>query len=141
MKIVSTTPAALLRSVPDERRADMTRLHREIVRVMKGLPCVVWEGVFWGGSAQRIIGYGEHRYTRADGKDVHWFIVGLALQKQYISVYVNAVDGRRYLAETYGKKLGRVKVGKSSVSFASLADVKLDVLLEMIGRARALQPR
>jgi len=119
----------------------MTRLHREIARVMKGLPCVVWEGLFWGGSTQRIIGYGEHHYTRADGKDVHWFVVGLALQKQYISVYVNAVDGSRYLAEMYAKTLGRVKVGKSSVSFSSLSDVKFEVLLEMVARARALQAR
>jgi hypothetical protein len=60
------------------------------------------------------------------------------VQKKYISVYVNAVDGRQYLAEKYKKRLGRVKVGRSNISFKRLADVDSGSLRELIARARRL---
>ena len=94
--------------------------------------------MFWGGSAQSIIGYGDYSYVRSDKKPVEWFIVGLARQKNYYSVYVNAADGRRYLTEAYAGRLGKVKVGKSSVSFRRLADVEMEVLVELVERAGVL---
>lgn len=99
---------------------------------------VLWTGIFWGGSEQAIIGYGDYTYTRPRGKTLEWFIVGLAVQKKYISVYVNAVEGDQYLAEKYAERLGKVKVGKSSISFTRLADINLDVLLELVGKAEQL---
>jgi hypothetical protein len=72
----------------------------------------MWEGVFWGGSEQRIIGYGNFSYQRSDKKQVEWFLVGLTRQKNYFSVYVNAVEGKHYLAELYGSRLGKVKTEK-----------------------------
>ena len=74
--------------------------------------------------------------TQARGRTVEWFMVGLALQKQYISVYVNAVEDRQYVAEKYAPELGKVKVGKSSISFRRLDDVNLDVLAKVISIAR-----
>jgi len=59
----------------------------------------------------------------------------LASQKNYISVYVNATDEDGYLTEKYIDKLGKAKVGKSSISFDSLEDINLDVLLELIDKA------
>ena len=84
---------------------------------------------------QQIIGYGNFSYVRSDKKQVEWFLVGLARQKNYFSVYVNAVEGKQYLAEIYNSRLGKVKTGKSSVSFRNLEDVNLDVLREMIEHA------
>ena len=95
----------------------------------------MWEGVFWGGSEQQIIGYGNYSYQRSDKTQVEWFIVGLTRQKNYFSVYVNAVEGKTYLAELYGPQLGKVKIGKSSISFRNRADINLDVLREMIEHA------
>jgi hypothetical protein len=137
MEKVRTKPEAYIASLPDEVRDDMATLHARLSAVMKGLPAAVWEGTFWGGSAQQIIGYGDYEYAGSRGKTSRWFMVGLSAQKQYISVYVNAVEGRQYLAEKYAKKLGRVKVGKSSISFKRLSDVKLDVLVDLTARARA----
>ena len=48
---------------------------------------------------------------------------------------------RRYLAEAYAGRLGQAKVGKSSISFRTLADVDLDVLSELIERAGELTGR
>ena len=64
--------------------------------------------------------------------------MGLARQKNYYSVYVNAADGRRYLTEAYAGRLGKVKMGKSSISFRRLADVEIEVLMELVERAGVL---
>jgi hypothetical protein len=138
MEKVTTSPATHLKSLPAEIRQDATALHKLISSEMKGLPCALWTGTLWGGSRQQIIGYGDYTYTRSDGAPATWFMVGFGVQKKYISVYVNAVDGRQYLAEKYKKRLGRVKVGRSNISFKRLADVDSGSLRELIARARRL---
>jgi len=47
-------------------------------------------------------------------------------------------DGRTYLAERYAERLGKVKVGKSSISFTSVDDVDLQQLSELITEAKRL---
>ncbi len=90
----------------------------------------------WGGTDQEIIGYGTQSYVRSDKQTVTWFLVGLALQKNHVSVYINAVEDRQYLPERYGKALGAVKIGKSSIGFSSLDDIDLDQLESLVARAR-----
>ena len=141
MERVETSPGEYLASLPEEVGADMTALDELITAALPGRSRCLWEGVFWGGSEQRIIGYGDMSYVRSDKKRVDWFLVGLARQKSYYSVYVNAVDGRRYVAEAYADRLGKAKVGKSSISFRTMADVDLDILSELIERARELTGR
>ena len=138
MERVSTSPDEYLASLPAQTRSDMTALDERIAAALPGHSRCLWVGVFWGGSEQRIIGYGDYSYVRSDKKPVEWFVVGLARQKNYYSVYVNAVDGRRYLTEAYAGRLGRAKVGKSSITFRTLEDVELDVLTELVARAGVL---
>ena len=138
MQRSTKTPEEHLSSLPDRARADMVTLDSQVSEIMHGLERVVWEGKFWGGTDQQIIGYGDYTHTNRGGDVVSWFIVGLALQKNYISVYVNAVEDKKYLAEKYATKLGKVKVGKSSISFKKLEDVDLEALLELITKARDL---
>jgi len=140
MQTTDTPPDEYLASLPESVRGDMTTLDEEIALAMHGRHRVVWEGRFWGGTEQRIIGYGDHRYTGRSGKSVDWFVVGLAAQKNYITVYVTAVDDGAYLAEGAAGRLGKAKVGRSSISFKRLADIDLPVLLELVGRANTLMP-
>ena len=135
MEKTDTKPSDYIASLPAETRADVDRLDAAISDVMSGYPKTMWEGRFWGGSDQQIIGYGDYSYERSGGKTVEWFIVGLAQQKQYISVYVNATDDDGYLTERYADRLGKAKVGKSSISFKSLDNIHLDVLLDLVAHA------
>ena len=137
MQPVSTTPDEYIASLPDPVRAEMTALDTRISQAMAGHRRCLWEGVFWGGSEQHIIGYGECSYVRSDKTRVEWFMVGLARQKNYLSVYVNAVEGRRYLLDTFAGKLGKVKLGRTSIGFRTLADLDLDTLTELVTRAAA----
>lgn len=128
-------PSAYLESLPETDREPMKRLDRLISDIMAEQPRTLWEGTFWGGSDQTIIGYGDLAAARS-GQGPDWFMVGLALQKNYISMYVNAVEDGQYVLERYKARLGKVKVGKASVSFKSIEDVDLDTLAEVVGIAR-----
>jgi hypothetical protein len=135
MERSTTTPEEFIASLPDEVRPDIAELDRLIAGAMPGQERVLWEGVFWGGTQQRIIGYGEYRSVNRSGGEVEWFKVGLARQKDHISLYVNAVADGRYLVQAYVDRLGKAKVGSANVSFKRLADIDEDALLELVRRA------
>ncbi|HLT84459.1 MAG TPA: hypothetical protein VKZ83_09530 [Phototrophicaceae bacterium] len=109
-----------------------------ITAALPGATRVLWQGVFWGGTDQSIIGYGATVQPRPRGADVEWFLVGLARQSASLSLYVNAAEGKQYLAKVYGPRLGRTKVGSASISFASADALDLDVLDEMVRHAGRL---
>lgn len=137
MEKVETKPEEFIASIPGDMRAAIEKLDREISRIMKGEERVLWTGKFWGGSEQNIIGYGDLSYERK-GKVVKWFKIGLAVQKNYISLYVNAVEDNKYLGQKYGGELGKVKVGASSISFKKIEDVDMTSLTAMLKKAKAL---
>ncbi|MGD9630283.1 MAG: DUF1801 domain-containing protein [Pyrinomonadaceae bacterium] len=137
MEKVKTSPDEFIASLPDETRPAVEKLDKQIAKIMKGEERVLWTGIFWGGSEQNIIGYGDLSYERK-GKTVKWFKIGLASQKNYISIYVNAVDGNKYLTQKYGDALGKVKVGASSISFKKTDDLNLDKFTEMLKMASEL---
>ncbi|MDO9087572.1 MAG: hypothetical protein Q7U53_15295 [Anaerolineaceae bacterium] len=128
--------SAHIDSLPDEFRHTIKHLDKIISDIMVGHSRVLWEGPFWGGSEQAIIGYGDLTQTQSRGKIIEWFMVGLALQKNYISIYVNAVEDGQYVAEKYRSKLGKVKVGKASISFKNLNDLDIDTLQNVVSIAR-----
>lgn len=128
-------------STLEEKQKDMIFLDKEISKIMSGECRVLWQGKFWGGSEQNIIGYGELKYTRRKNEVVEWFKIGLAAQKDYISIYVNAIENNQYLAEKYKDKLGKVRVGKSSISFKNISDIDLKVFIELIKKARQLMSK
>jgi len=131
-----------LDSLPEEVKGDMKALDKTLSKVMKGEVRELYEGKFWGGSDQEIVGYGRTSSTRSDGRTIEYFLIGLAMQKNYISIYISAVEGREYLSEKYGKNVaspeGKVKVGKSSISFKSLADIDLEQLAALALKARTI---
>ena len=135
MQRTETSIDDYLTRLDDEVRNDMSVLHAKIAPVFDGLETVLYAGTFWGGSDQEIIGYGAQLFTRPNGTEVDWFIVGLAVQKNYLSLYVNAVEDGRYLSETHGKLLGKVKVGKASISFSGVDDIDLDALETLVTKA------
>ncbi len=115
---------------------DMTTLDAHMADVF-GPDRVLWRGIFWGGSEQAIIGYGDWTYRRPGKSDVNWFMVGLAQQKNAISVYIMAVEDGQYAvkkyADTFASGTGaKPKVGSSVVSFKRLSDVDLDALLRVV---------
>ncbi len=138
MEKTTTSVDDHLASLPEGVREDMVALDRLVSEAMAGLPRVMWEGTFWGGSDQKIIGYGDLVQKRPKGDDVEWFHVGLAAQKINISLYVNLTEEGEYLGARYGDRLGKVKLGAASIGFRRLESINVAVLEEMLTRAREL---
>lgn len=87
--------------------------------------------------AYNMLGYGSFKYTNYKKQTLEWPIISLASQKHYISLYVCALEGGKYIAEKYKSKLGNVSVGKSCIRFKKLEDLDLDHLRMILKKAAA----
>jgi hypothetical protein len=115
---------------PEPKRSDMRALHRIILRVMPA--CRLW---FLDGknSENKIvsnpnIGYGYRTIKYADGKTREFYQIGVSATTTGISVYILGIDDKKYLSETYGKKLGKASVSGYCVKFKTLQDIDIDAL-------------
>lgn len=80
----------------------------------------------WGES---IVGFGDHHYTYASGREGDWFLCGFSNRKQSLTLYIMG-----YL-EFYTdilEGLGKFKHGKGCLYIRRLSDVNLDVLRTLI---------
>jgi hypothetical protein len=116
-------------SLPADRVPLMTWCHDTIRRLAPELDVKLWG---------KIVGYGQMRFRYASGKEGDWFPIGLANQKQYVSLYVCIVEDGAYLAEARASKLGKVKVGRSCINMKKLSDLNLVELEALLVHAVAL---
>lgn len=77
-------------------------------------------------------GYGSFKCKNSKKELIDWPTIGIASQKNYISLYICAVDKNGYIAEQYKNDLGKVSVGKSCISFKKLEDLNLETLKKII---------
>lgn len=118
-----------LNKVDEPRRSDMKQLHALIRKVVpQYIPFLI----------SGMIGYGKYHYKYASGREGDWSIVALASQKNYISVYVCAVKGGKYLAEYYKKEFPKASIGKSCIRFKRIEDIDLKVLQKLLKEAAQL---
>ncbi|MET4582424.1 hypothetical protein ABIE21_001934 [Conyzicola nivalis] len=129
-----------LAGLTGERADSMRALDAVIAEELPGLERVLWEGVFWGGTEQQIIGYGGTATPRPRGEVVEWFLIGLADQKKHISLYVNANSEGKHLVQLWKDRLGKVNVGTAAATLTSFEGVDVDGLRGMIREARRLTP-
>lgn len=119
-----------LAQVPEERQEVVNTVHQTIAKAVPGLKPHMLSG---------MIAYGNYRYKTKSGREGDWAIILLSNRKDYVSVYVCAVepDGN-YIAENNKDRLGKVSVGKSCIRFKKLEDIKLDVLAELCKESERL---
>ena len=121
-------------SQPEPKRSDMQELHRIILEVMPA--CKLW---FLDGKdsenktvSNPNIGYGLHTMKYADGTTREFYQIGLSANTTGISVYIMGIEDKKYLAETYGKKIGKASVTGYCIKFKALKDINIDILKEAI---------
>lgn len=85
--------------------------------------------------ATNMLGYGSFPYRNYKKEMIAWPVIGLANQKNYVSLYVCAIDQGMYVAEKFAKELGNVSVGKSCIRFKRFEDVHLPTLKKVIAFA------
>ena len=125
-KTKATTVKEYLEQIPENRKEIVEFLHDFIQKSATSLK---------PHFAYNMIGYGKFKYKNYKGEVVDWPIVALANQKNYVSVYVCAVDDGEYLAEKHKSKLGNVSIGKSCIRIKKLEDVNLDTQKKVIKEA------
>ena len=124
-----TTPPAYLAVLADDRKKALTAVHRAIRKTDPGLKPGIHHG---------MIGYGIGPYRTKSGRKGEWFKVGLASNKNYMSLYICACDPQSgYIAENNKDRLGKVSVGKSCIRFKKLEDLDLEVAMELVAAAAA----
>jgi hypothetical protein len=78
------------------------------------------------------IGYGVYTIQYANGTSREFFRVGLSANTTGISVYIMGIKDKKYLAETYGKKLGKASVTGYCIKFKSLKEINVEMLEEAV---------
>jgi hypothetical protein len=118
-------------SQPEPKRTDMQALHRIILGVMPS-SCKLW---FLDGKnsenktvSNPNVGYGQYTIEYADGKTREFYQVGMSAVTTGISIYILGIEDKNYLAQTYGKKLGKASVTGYCIKFKTLKDINIDVL-------------
>jgi len=112
-----------LTMLPKGRREPVEFLHKFIRKTAPNLkPNFIYN----------MPGYGSFKCRNYKKKVMDWPIVALASQKNYISLYVCAVDKGKYLAEKYKNEWGKVSVGRSCIRFKKLEDINLKTLEKVI---------
>lgn len=132
MQKTNTKISDFIKSLPEQQRTEIQTLHDLIVKTIPKARPVMWEVVFWGGTEQKIIGYGDMNFTNSKNQEVPWFVVGLAQQKNYLTLYVSVFDIKKYLGEDFKTTLGKVKVGRSNITIKNISDINLEKLAEVV---------
>ena len=117
-------------SQPEPKRSDMQELHRIILEVRPA--CKLW---FLDGKdsnnktvSNPNIGYGIQLMKYADGTTRDFYQIGLSANKTGISVYILGIEDKKYLAQTYGKELGKASVTGYCIRFKTLKDINIEIL-------------
>ena len=89
----------------------------------------------------KMLGYGKSSYTTKAGKTAAWPAIGVALQRNYISVYFAVRRNGKPITARYAGKLGELKVGRNNFSFEKFDNLDVDVLRALVREAQALFTR
>jgi hypothetical protein len=123
-----------------KRKKDLLKLHATISKAAPGLKRHFHAGTPEGHAGMRfkMIGYGRYHYTAGTGEKVAWPVIGVALQKNYISVYVAVTRNGKPLVPLYAGKLGEKRMGGNNFSFEKFADLKADAVASLFAEAAAI---
>ena len=128
-------------SQPEPKRSDMRELHR--LALQASPECKLWFSDGKDSEGRTVsnptIGYGFYTIKYADGKTKEFFQIGVSGNKTGISVYILGLKDKKYLAKTYGKKLGKASVTGYCIRFKALKDINIGTLEAAIRYGLAAQ--
>ena len=121
---------AYMDSQPEPKRSEMQELHRMMLKLAPS--CKLWflDGKDESGKvvSNPNIGYGSYYMEYANGKAKEFYQIGVSGNTTGISVYIMGIEDKKYLAQAFGKELGKASVTGYCIKFKTLKDIKMDVL-------------
>ena len=117
-------------SQPEPKRSDMQELHGIILGVVPARKLWFLDGKDSEGKtvSNPNIGYGLQTMKYADGTTREFYQIGLSANKTGISVYILGIEDKKFLAQTFGKELGRASVTGYCIRFKTLKDINIEIL-------------
>lgn len=121
---------AYIATQPERKRADMEALHKRILQVLPKRKLWFLDGKDDNGKTvtNPNIGYGLQTFKYADGKTKEFYQIGISANTSGISVYIIGIEDKKYLAQTYGKEIGKASVTGYCIKFKTLKDIDMDIL-------------
>jgi len=117
------TPEEYVDLITEPRKSEIKKLDAFIRKTVPKLKPFIING---------MIGYGSFHYKSKSGIEGDWAKILLAAQKNYISVYVCAIDAGQYVAEKYKKDFPKANIGKSCIRFKKTEDIDLEMLKKVL---------
>src|SRR5262249_7635739 len=119
------------------RKSDLERLDALIRRAAPSLKRYFHKGTLDGqpGMRFKMIGYGKSFYRARSGEAVEWPVIGVALQKNYISLYFSVTKDGAPVTRDYAGRLGERRIGRNNFSFDAFEDLNCDAVASLIAEA------
>jgi len=116
------------------RKGDLQAFDALIRETVPRLERWFYPGTPPGGAGMRmtLIGYGSFTYEMPSGQRVEWPIVGLALQKNYISMYTSVVKEETLITDRYTGSLGELRSGTGNFSFVTFDQLDRDAVAALL---------
>ncbi len=106
---------------------EMLELNKIILQILP--KCKLW---FLDGKSNEgkiisnpNIGYGLQTIKYANGETRAFYQIGISANKTGISVYIFGIKDKNYLAQTFGKKIGKASVTGYCIKFKTLKDIDI----------------
>ena len=116
---IAATPEAYVEGLESPRREDVGALHERIRELAPTMAASAADG---------MLTYGRYSYSNRKGdRKGDWWALGVASNKDYISLYAPTVALEPYVA-----RLPKANLGRGCIRFKRLADVDLAVVDEVI---------
>ena len=121
-----TTVTGYLDALPAAQRADAQRLHKLIRKTAPTLKPFLNSG---------MIGYGPMHVRYASGREVDWFVVGLAGRKSGLALHVMPPSDGSPMPEMRKDRFPKGDMGQSCVRFKKLSDLDEDAVVALVRAA------
>jgi hypothetical protein len=118
-----STPAEYIGKLEEPRKSEVAALDALIRKTAPKLEAFIHSG---------MLAYGAWHYKYASGREGDWFRIGVASNKNYISLYICAGDDQGYVAERHKEALPKASIGKACVRFKRLSDLDQAALKKLI---------
>lgn len=125
--ITAKTPEEYIQGLEEPRRREIKALYDVIRKTVPKLTPYIEAG---------MLGFGKYHYKYPSGREGDWALIGLASQKNYISLYICATVDGKYLAEKYKARIPKASIGKSCIRIKHAVDIDLSVLKAILRDAQ-----
>jgi len=136
-KVTATTRNSYLEEAENSNR-DLKSIDEFIQKIVPGLqPWFYNVGPKEPGMTFKMLAYGKFTYKspKKSRDAIDWPVIGIALQKNYISMYISITKNDKPLVDYYADELNYTRRGNNNFSFEAFGQINKVALEQMLKEA------